>query len=46
MQKNWQDVLEEEFKKEYFVELKKKVDEAYASTTVYPDYKISLNVLR
>lgn len=39
MQKNWQEILEEEFKKEYFVELKKKVDEAYKTTTVYPEYK-------
>ncbi len=39
MQKNWQEILEEEFKKEYFVELKNKVDEAYKTTTVYPEYK-------
>ena len=39
MEKTWQEVLEEEFKKEYFVELKKKVDEAYRQTTVYPEYK-------
>ena len=39
MQKNWQEILEEEYKKEYFVELKKKVDEAYKTTTVYPEYK-------
>jgi uracil-DNA glycosylase len=39
MEKTWQEVLEEEFKKEYFVELKKKVDVAYKEYTVYPEYK-------
>ena len=39
MDKTWQEVLEDEFKKDYFVELKKKVDEAYKTCVVYPEYK-------
>ena len=37
--RTWQEILEEEFKKDYFVELKKKVDEAYKTDIVYPEYK-------
>ena len=33
---SWDGVLSEEFGKEYFAELMKKVDAEYASTTVYP----------
>ena len=39
MDKTWQEVLEDEFKKDYFVELKRKVDEAYKTCVVYPEYK-------
>ena len=39
MGKTWQEILDSEFKKEYFVDLKKKVDQAYKTSTVYPGYK-------
>jgi len=39
MGKTWKEILKEEFKKEYFVNLKKKVDEAYKTSVVYPEYK-------
>ena len=39
MGKTWEELLENEFKKEYFVELKKKVDQEYKNGVVYPEYK-------
>ena len=35
-QNDWDNVLEEEFNKEYFKQIINKVDEAYAKTRVYP----------
>lgn len=40
---SWKTVLQEEFEKEYFTELSKKVREAYLSKTVFPPPKLVFN---
>ena len=39
IQRTWQEILEEEFQKDYFRKLKVIVDEAYKNGPVYPPYK-------
>jgi len=43
IEKSWKKILADEFTKEYFLELSKKVRERYLSTTVYPPPKLVFN---
>lgn len=40
---DWKEILEEEFKKEYFIKLKETLEEEYKNYTVYPPKKDILN---
>ena len=40
---DWKEILEEEFKKEYFLKLKEILEEEYKNYTVYPPKKDILN---
>ena len=41
---DWKEILEEEFQKDYFVELKNILEKEYENYTVYPPKKDILNV--
>lgn len=43
IEQSWKDVLQEEFKQEYFVSLSSKVREAYSSRVVYPPAPLVFN---
>lgn len=42
--KDWKELLKEEFKKEYFIKLEKKLTNEYLKYTIYPDIKIIFNI--
>ena len=40
---DWKEILEKEFEKEYFIEMKRTLEEEYKNYTVYPPKKDILN---
>ena len=46
LNKTWSSILDEEFKKEYFIHLKEFVDKSYQSSTCYPPKELIFNALR
>ena len=42
----WDDVLAEEFKKDYFLKIKEFIDDEYSSKTVYPPYDEIFNAFK
>ena len=43
---NWDNVLENEFKKDYFIKIKEFIDSEYASKTIYPPYNEIFNAFK
>ncbi len=43
---DWDSALEEEFKKDYFLKIKKFVDEEYRTKTIYPPYEEIFNAFK
>lgn len=43
---NWDALLEEEFKKEYFIKINEFIDEEYATKTIYPPYDEIYNAFK
>lgn len=41
----WQDILKEEFNKDYYIKLKEFVEEEYKTKNIYPEYKDIFNAL-
>lgn len=46
LNKTWSSILDEEFKKEYFIHLKEFIDTSYQSSTCYPPKELIFNALR
>ena len=43
---DWDSVLEDEFKKDYFIKIMEFIDEEYATKTIYPPYEEIFNAFR
>ena len=46
MNNSWDDVLKDEFEKEYFKELESRIDKEYLNETIYPPKDLIFNAFR